>query len=241
MKKENVLFAVAGILLGFFGGFFLANTLNRREISGQNVAQTTANPPFLNQQTQAADIKPSAPPAKTQTGGSGGMLPDIADILDKAKNEPNNFDAQMRAGDMYARIQKFDEAAEFYEKAAQVKPGDLASSIKIGNFYYDTQKFERAEKFYLAALEKKSDDANVRTDLGITFIERAKPDFDRAVKEFQTALETNPKFEPALYNMAIAYYKRGDAEQAGVILNQLEEINPQSQLVVRLRDILSKK
>lgn len=239
MKKENILFALAGILLGFFGGFFLANTLNRREISEQNAAvQTAANPPFLNQQTQAADIKASAPHAQAQ---GGAMLPDIAETLDKAKNEPNDFDAQMRAGDVYARIQRFDEAAGFYEKAARIKPDDYAGMVKIGNFYYDSRQFERAEKFYLAALNKKPDDANVRTDLGITFIEREKPDFERAIKEFQTALETNPGFEPALYNLAIAYFKKGDAEQANKILNQLEQVNPQSRLVSKLREILNKK
>ena len=38
------------------------------------------------------------------------------------------------------------------------------------------------------ALEKKSDDIDVRTDLGITFVERKNPDFDRAIKEFQASL-----------------------------------------------------
>ena len=56
------------------------------------------------------------------------MLPEVSDTLDAAKNEPNNFEAQIKAGDMYAKIQKFDTAAEFYEKANQVKPDDYRNN-----------------------------------------------------------------------------------------------------------------
>ena len=68
---------------------------------------------------------------------------------------------------------------------------------------------------------KKSDDVNVRTDFGITFVERENPDLDRAVKEFQTSLQTNPKHEPALYNLGVAYYKKGNTAETEKILAQL--------------------
>lgn len=233
MKKENILFAVVGLFIGFFGGFFLANKINRSANSQINAAQSTSGAPFQNQQTQAADIKE---PQK-----QSGMLPDVSETLDRAKNEPNNFEAQTKAGDMYAKIQGFDKAAEFYEKANRIKPDDYETIVKTGNTYFDSKQFEKAEKWYLEALNKKPNDINVRTDLGITFVEREKPDFDRAIKEFQTALQTNPKYEPTLYNLGIAYFKKGDSEQADKILSQLEGINPQSQLTDRLRQIISQK
>ncbi len=88
-------------------------------------------------------------------------------------------------------------------------------------------------------MAKKPDDTNVRTDLGITFVERDVPDFDRAVNEFQTSLKTNPKHEPTLYNLGAAYFKKGELEEANKILAQLEAVNPQSQLIGRLRGIIS--
>jgi tetratricopeptide (TPR) repeat protein len=91
----------------------------------------------------------------------------------------------------------------------------------------------------LKALEKKPSDINVRTDLGITFVEGEKPDLDRAIKEFQTALQTNPTYEPTLYNLGIAYFKKNDLEQARKVLSQLETSNPQSRLVGRLRQVLA--
>ncbi len=225
--QKNILFGVVGIVIGLAVGFFAANSINRSAISSTNVPQTPANASILNQST--ADIK-----EKPQ----GGMLPDISETLDRAKNEPANFDAQIKAGDMYAKIQKFDTAAEFYEKASQIKPEDYENIVKIGNIYFDSKQFEKAEKWYEKALAKKPDDINVRTDFGITFVERENPDFNRAVKEFKTSLQTNPNHEPTLYNLGIAYYKKGDLEEAKKTLAKLETINPNSQLVEKLKQVL---
>jgi tetratricopeptide (TPR) repeat protein len=74
--------------------------------------------------------------------------------------------------------------------------------------------------------------------LGITFVERSAPDFDRAVSEFQASLKTNPKHEPTLYNLGAAYFKQGNTAEANKILAELEAVNPNSQLVGRLRQII---
>ncbi len=237
MKKENILFAIVGIFAGFFAGFYLANSLNKRETSQQNASlarNAATNPPFLNGQTQAADIKPSQP-------AQGKPLPEVAEKLDKATSEPNNFDVQMQAGNLYLQIKGMDKAREFFDRAARLNPKEYENFVKLGDAYFDIGQFEQAEKWYLEALNKKPEDLNVRTDLGITFVERETPDYDRAVKEFQTALETNPEFEPALYNLGIAYAKKGEAAQTEKIIAQLEEINPQGRLAERLRQAVSQK
>lgn len=239
MKKENILFAIAGIFLGFFGGFFLANTLNRRETVQQTAAPiSTANPSSLNK-TQAADIKEAHPPTSGAAQTQGKPLPEVAEKIDRAKNEPTNFDAQIEAGNLYLRIKGTDRAVEFFDRAAQLNPKAFDAVVKLANGFFDAAQYEKAEKWYLAALLRKSGDENVRTDLGITFVERAAPDYDRAIKEFQTVLGTNPKFEPALYNLGIAYFKKGDRAEAAKFLTQLEQINPQSSATAKLRQIIS--
>ena len=231
MKKENILFVVVGLFIGFFGGFILANKINRSAaVQPQSVAQTQTNAPFLNQQIQSSDINEQQP--------TGKPLPEVSEKLDKAKNEPNNFDAQIEAGNLYVKIKGFDKAEEFYNRAEQLNPTDYEKIVKLGNSFFDIEKFEKAEKWYEQALAKKPDDVNVRTDLGITFVERANPDYERAVKEFQTSLQTNPKHEPTLYNLGIAYFKMKNFDAAQKTLSQLEAINPQGQLAERLKQIL---
>lgn len=230
--QKNILFGIGGLIIGLAIGFLAANSINRNSQSAALPNQPNA--PFQNQQTQVAAVKDQPLP-------TGKPLPEVSEKLDKAKNEPNNFDAQIQAGDVYLRIKGFDRAVEFYEKAHQIKPEDYETIVKIGNTYFDSGKFEQAEKWYEQALAKKSDDINVRTDLGITFVERANPDLDRAVKEFQTSLQTNPTHEPTLYNLGVAYFKKGNVDETNKILAQLETINPQSQIAERLRQITSSK
>lgn len=234
MKKENILFVLVGLFIGFCVGFFLANNLNRSAVSQTSaVAQNPTDAPFPNQQAQsAADIKEAAP-------ATGKPLADVSEKLDRARDEPNNFDAQMQAGSLYLQIKGTDKALEFFDKAAQINPKEYDKIVRLGNGYFDIGQFEKAEKWYAQAIAQKPDDINVRTDLGITFVERANPDLDRAVKEFQTVLKTNPKFEPAIYNLAITFYKKGDAAQVDKSLVQLKEINPQSQLSQRLQQIIA--
>ncbi len=232
--QRNILFGICGLTIGLLIGFFFANSINRSATSQINTSQNSSNIPSALQQIPNITVK-------DQPQQQGGMLPQVSETLDRAEKEPNNFEAQIKAGDMYARIQRFDKAIEFYEKANKINADDYQTIVKIGNTYFDTKEFEKAEKWYLQALEKKSDDINVRTDLGITFVERAKPDLDRAIKEFQTSLKTDARHEPTLYNLAVAFYKKNNAEEAQKILAQIESINPQSALATRLREIIARQ
>lgn len=232
MQKNTFFGLFIGLVIGLIVGFFTANTINRSALNQPTVAQ---NAPQIN--APSSNVQQSVAVQTTQNA----PMPQIAETLEKAKNEPNNFEAQMKAGDMHAQIQRFDSAVEYYEKAHKIKPDDYQTIVKTGNAYFDSKQFESAEKWYLQALEKNPDDIDVRTDLGVTFVERANPDLDRAAKEFQTSLQKNPKHEPSIYNLAIAYFKKGNAEEAQKAVQKLEEINPQSQLAARLRQIIGQK
>lgn len=229
--QKNILFGIGGLLIGLSIGFFVANSINRSAVSPQTVAQNQPSVP------SAAQAIPSA-----QTNANGGaVLPDVAETLDKAKSDPNSFEAQMKAGDLYAQIGRFDQAIPFYEAGVKLKPNDFQANVVLGNSYFDAKQFENAEKYYAQALEINPQDINARTDLGTTFVERADPNYERAIKEFQSALKVNPKHEPTLYNLGVAYARQGQAENAQKVVTQLEEANPNSQLITKLRQAISAK
>lgn len=231
--QKSILFGIVGILIGLCVGFVASNSINRSALS-QNVAQETkSNAPFLNPQAQTV--------TSVKEPSQGAMMPAVTQTLEKAKNEPDNFETQIAAGDMFARIQNFARAVEFYEKASRIKPDHYETIIKTGNAYFDVGQFEQAEKWYLRALEKNPSDINARTDLGITFVERANPDLERAIKEFQTSLQKNPNHEPTLYNLAVAYLKKGDVEKTKETMRKLETVNPQGQLTERLKQLTAVK
>lgn len=230
--QKSITFGIVGLIVGLIIGFFTANSINKN--AAQTAPQIPAAPtaPFQNQQVPNVLVKDQ--PAAS----SGAMLPDVSAVIDRANSEPTNFDAQIKAGDLYQRIKGFDNAAAFYERADRIKPDDYDLIVKLGNTRFDARQFEQAAEWYERALKKKPDDINVRTDLGITFVERAAPDFDRAVSEFETSLKTNPKHEPTLYNLGAAYFKQRNIQAANKTLAELEAVNPNSQLVGRLRQII---
>ncbi len=236
MNKSSFLFGIGGILIGSIIGFFAANSINRNAAAPAVSPTAIAGAPTApNPQVPNILVKDQA----SVSSGNGGALPDVSAAIDRATNEPTNFDAQIKAGDLYLKIKGFEKAAEFYDRAHTLKPDDYNLIVKLGNIYFDAGQFETAAKWYEQALIKKADDINVRTDLGITFVERAAPDYDRAIREFQTSLKNNPKHEPTIYNLGAAYFKQGNLEEANKTLAQLEAVNPQSQLVGKLRQVIN--
>lgn len=226
MTKENFLFVIIGILGGFIGGFMFANNVNQ---SGVKPIATTMN--------SNSAIPPGHPEV---SGNSGGMQPQVQAAIDKAKAEPNNFEAQIKAAEMYYQIQKFDSAIEFLKVANKIKPDDYETIVNLGNSYFDAQKYEDAEKFYSAALAKKAEDVNVRTDLGLTYIFRATPNFERAIQEFNKVLEKEPNHPQALQNLTVAYTKKGDGAKAKDTLSKLESLDATNPSVAKLREDIQK-
>jgi tetratricopeptide (TPR) repeat protein len=225
----NYLLVAAGCLvIGFFAGFYISNNLNRNAELPGGAVQNQSNPPLFNQQTDLRGVK--------EPGGA--MMPDVAETLNLAKTQPDNFEAQMKAGDMYRQIQNSEKAGAFYDAAAALKPTEPEKIVRLANSFFDIRQYEKAEPLYAQALEKKPDEVDVRADFAITFIERGNPDYERGIKELQTALKLNPKHEVALYYMSLASYRKGDAENAQKYLTQLEQANPDSRLVGRLKQII---
>lgn len=220
--QKNILFGIGGLVIGLAIGFYTANSINRNALSQQNPASSQMDAPSFTQPNQAPQI----------------MLTDVQETIDQAKNEPGNFEAQIKAGDMYAQIRRFDKALEFYEQANKAKPGDYETIVKTGNAYFDSGQYETAEKWYLKALEIK-EEVDIRTDLGTTFLERQNPDYDRAIKEFQTSLKSDPKHLPTIFNLSIAHHKKGNLEESRKYMSRLDELNPEGELSTRLKKILN--
>ncbi len=240
MNKDNVLFGIIGLLAGLIIGFLATNYVNRNSqplVAAVAPATAVPNAPVGAPGQAAPQINNQVVRDQTQTGGraAGAAQPQVQEKLDLAQKEPNNFEAQMAAGEMYYRIQRFDEAAEFYQKASRLKPDNYEVLVKTGNAFFDAKKFETAETWYTQALAKNPNDINVRTDLGVTFVERANPDLNRAIKEFRQSLEINPNHEQTLHNLVIALGRTGDTAGLQETLARLEKVDPTNPLINRFR------
>lgn len=152
MDKKKLIYGVIGLLLGLGLGYWGTNALNR------NVASTTDS---ANSEAQSGELPPGHPPAgATGTGGGASTAPadgaqgDVMAVIQQARNEPSDFDAQMKAAALFAQIQRHDQALEFYQKARQAKPNDLGVLVALGNTSFELQRFPDAEQWYKEALKR---------------------------------------------------------------------------------------
>ena len=231
MKKENILFGVIGLLAGLIIGFMFANSINK---NGAVVAAPT-------EMKTNSNLPPGHPAVggAPDTGGTttpGTMTPAIQAAIEKAKQTPTDFDAQIAAAEAYYQIEKFDEAIGFLKAANKLKPDDREIIVHLGNANFDAEHYDEAEKWYVAALAKKADDVNVRTDLGLTFVFRSPPNYDRAIQEFNRSLEIDPNHLQSLQNITVSYTKKGDVVKANAALAKLEGVDPSNKSIAKLRE-----
>src|SRR5262249_32026283 len=157
-------------------------------------------------------LPPEHPPLSASPAGSdagAGPPAEVMAVIEKAKKEPGNSDAQVQAAALYSQIGRYQQALELYEKAYKIKPNDFEVLRGLGNVNFDLKKYQEAERWYQQALKVKPDDANVRTDLGLTFYLREPRDLDRAIAIYNEVLKTSPQHEPALQNLTQALLAKG--------------------------------
>jgi tetratricopeptide (TPR) repeat protein len=225
INKENILFTLVGLFAGLIIGFMFANSVNQR----QAMSPAGAMP--------SSAVLPDGHPA---TGTTGGSIAEVQSAIEKARGEPENFEAQIKAAELFYQIQRFDGAVEFLERAAKLKPDDQDTAVNLGNAYFDAGRYDDAEKTYGAVLEKKPEDVALRTEYALTFVFRPQPDYDRAIKEFNRALEKEANNIQALQNLTVAYTKKGDAANANATLARLETADPSNAAIGKLREDILK-
>jgi tetratricopeptide (TPR) repeat protein len=153
MSRENLLFAIIGILLGFIVGFMFASSMSQKAAT----QQTAASGP-----TMPADHPPISGQGSPDPQA---MRAQVAASIEKARNEPKNFEAQVEAAELYYQIRRYDQAIEFLLKANQIKPTDYRTVVILGLVNLDAGHFDTAEKWYRAAIKMKSDDVMVLAGL----------------------------------------------------------------------------
>jgi tetratricopeptide (TPR) repeat protein len=210
MNKENVLYGLIALLAGLILGYVGSNYLNEK----------------YRPVTRATTGSPSSSLPATQAGAASGAQTDFTEVIQTARNEPANFDAQMSAGGMYREIRRFEQALEFYRRAVEAKPTNVEALTKLGDTLFDLQRYAEAEDPYRRALQQSPQNVMVRMDLGLTYFLRQPRDLDRAISEFRGALEIDPRHEKTLQNLTAAQIEKGDVTGARASLRQLIAVNP---------------
>jgi tetratricopeptide (TPR) repeat protein len=235
LMRKNILYSIAGVVLGFFLGFFIAN------FGGKPRPVNTSQSRPLNQTQGDGQLPPNHP--NINDGGANGTAAassaQAQAAMDAADRNPQDFTAQIRAAAIFYQLQTLDKAELYLKRALDLKPDDPDALTGMAHTLYDTGDFKTAATFYEKVLAKQPDDADLRIDLGNAYARNQPPDYDRAIKEYRKALEIDPAHEQALVRLADAALHKGDKATARQAIDKLAAVNPSSPSLSSLRSTLN--
>ncbi|MBX3245148.1 MAG: tetratricopeptide repeat protein [Acidobacteria bacterium] len=238
MNRSWFWLSILAVALSFAGGFFLANALNRNnldQLRNENERLRTA----------------------AQNNSSGNLADadrEIQEKIKEAETNPNDHQLQRglgmalyRYGSMKQDIGLLNQTVVILERALAIKPDERDVRIALANTHFDLDYFgktgkdyQKAETVYRSILKDTPDDVEVRTDLGLTLFLRQPSETDAAIREFQTALQKDPKHQKALQFMVRAKWQSGNTQEAAKYLDKLKTIDPGSQVISELSTLLTR-
>jgi len=217
MNRDSLLFSLVGVGFGLFFGFVFASWANQRAVAPREAG--------------GGDQLPS-----NAVADQSRMRTAAEEAAKRARENPDDYEAQMDAAETNYRAERFDDSLGFLLRANELQPTNLNPVVALGHVNADAGNFKAAEKWFTAALVKSADDADVRADLGRVLLLQKPPDYPRAVAEFRRVLQRDERHEPSLQFLAFALAKQGEVQEARSTLARLEAANPNNAVIPRLRE-----
>jgi len=136
---------------------------------------------------------------------------------------PDNRDAQDAIAVLYEKVNEPELAEKHYKKSLRLEPDNPRGHNNYGQFLCNQGRYEDAEKEFLTAANNSfyQTPAVALTNAGLCAMRI--PDAERGEMYLRQALEKDPGFPPALLQMAVLNYSRGEYLSARAYLQRYQE------------------
>lgn len=218
MNKDNLIFTVIGILAGFIAGYLMHELVASHQ------------PPRLTPELRAQIAMPGEDPL---AGPADNRVSDVAPGTggDTAASAVPGGGGAGQPG-----MEQIQQLRAYVEK----NPNDAAAVLQLANLNFDIRNWGRAEELYRQYLKLRPRDANVMTDLGISYRESKK--FDEALAQFNEAKKLAPDHWQAYYNeIVVLAFDLKRFDDADRVLAELQRLQPGNPDVARLADAVTKQ
>ena len=149
-----------------------------------------------------AEVKPLAEQAKQAFERE--KFTDSEKLYDKALQvAPNNVYLLSNRAVVQFRMGKFKQSEESFRKALSVAPEDAFCWATLGIVYYSEEKFDEAVNALTKSLAINNKNPTAHNYLGITAAQKGW--IEAAQKELETAIQLDPKYADAWFNLAVAH------------------------------------
>jgi tetratricopeptide (TPR) repeat protein len=155
---------------------------------------------------------------------------EVVDAL-LSSSEQRPFDARI-SGQPYRplfRTRGLEQPQVAYGPLAGEMTRLSADSHDMGRFYLIQKDFSRALAYLVVAEQEVGAGPDVHNDLGVAYLEGGGLDqLEKAGEEFRHALNLDPSFAIAAFNLAVFYERSGNFPQAEVQWRRFLQLDPDS-------------
>jgi len=156
-----------------------------------------------------------------------GMYEASLEKLKKAiRQNPGLQLAQVSLAILYERLGEDSLAANHYRKAYNIDRKDPVTLNAYGQYLCRTGKLDRADEMFAVAVKDPvyQYPELIYTNAGICA--RKRPDLELASRYFRSALQRNPKYQPALREMARTSFAQKNFLATRAYLQRMQELAP---------------
>lgn len=136
----------------------------------------------------------------------------ISSMETAIEQDPNNYDAYMQLGFLYA-AKKNKLAIEYFDSALRLKPKSDEVLYAKGKFYQNLEEWDNAVKTYEQLSQIYPDNKSAHYNLGVIHFGITK-EYLKAIKQFDEVIRINPNYYQAYYGRGSCYEATGEKKKA---------------------------
>ncbi len=147
----------------------------------------------------------------------------------------NNYLVHNNLGNIYFRQGQIDQAVNHYAESLRINPSFILAHNNMGAAMLRAGNIEKAIFHFEMALRLKPDDQNSRNNLNKTLVYKyytagnyhlANGELDQAREQYQKAISIQPRFVPALNQLAEVYVLDENDEMALSLFSEVVALEP---------------
>ena len=138
--------------------------------------------------------------------------------------DPNNIDIQLSLGDLYMAENDLDKAIKTYCDAITTDPLNYLSYAKAGLALWEKDYLEESVVAFHKSIELNPDFEISQNNLGVVYLD-GFGDPKESLDYFKTAININPNYTLAYFNLARAYQAMGDKPLAAEYYQMTLDLN----------------
>jgi cytochrome c-type biogenesis protein CcmH/NrfG len=174
MRKDSVIFGIAGVFFGLIVGWIIGS---QQGAPGPRPPQAASTPA----QTGTPNERPAPPLDEAR----------VAELTATVQKNASDAAPRVQLANLYFDAERFPDAIKWYEDALKIDPRNPNASTDLGIAYYYTNQVDRALAQFARSLE--IDPKHTKTLLNQGFVLAfGKQDLDGAAKSWQQVVDIAP-------------------------------------------------